>query len=129
MNIPVLYEVLDGEANGTVHPFCSDGCLARGLTELVVEPGVVLKAGVNPVSFFDGETICETCGCKIVKDRSKVFFTALAQFAFEAGWDEASGGFRHEGDHQFRSVSEKANEIWQAQFEAGRKAYLIPGTE
>ena len=58
---------------------------------------------------------------KTMTDR---FRKALEQFAFEAGYDETSGGFRHEGDHTFASVDSKANEVWQEWFEKGRKHYL-----
>ena len=54
----------------------------------------------------------------------QLFYASLMQLAFWAGYDEASGGFRHENDHTFTSQDRKAAEIWGEYKEQGRKQYL-----
>jgi hypothetical protein len=62
MMIPVIYELNDdGEANGTVHFFCSTGC--RSQTHF--KGSCFYQDGMNGLDHVSDGIRCETCGADI----------------------------------------------------------------
>lgn len=70
----VVYELDDnGEANGTIHPFCNHGCYDPAKAALAADieaRGFKPKESVVEVASLTGDFVCEACG-KPIQIRSK----------------------------------------------------------